>query len=202
MKKKRLLVLASGRGTNFRALAEGALSGALSHFEIMGLVSNRADSGALKIAQSLKVPTYLIDSALYFGDKSKGRDFYNKLLHELLVSLIPDLIALAGYMLILDPKTVETFHNRILNIHPSLLPKYPGLHPQRRALEEGDQETGCTIHWVTQELDAGPILLQKKLSILPDDTEESLTNRLLKVEHLAYLEALNLLGARDSFNSN
>ena len=194
MTKKRLIVLASGRGTNFRALAEGARSGALKQFDVVGLISNRADSGALKIAQSLKVPTYLIESAHYFQDKSQGKLLYNRVLKELLVSLRPDLIALAGYMLILDPLIVDTFKNKILNIHPSLLPKHPGLHPQKRALEAHDEKTGCTVHWVTHELDAGPTLLQKSLSILPGDTEESLTKRLLEVEHLAYLEALNLLG--------
>lgn len=191
--KKRLVVLASGRGTNFKALAEGIRCGDLLGFEMVGLISNRANAQVLQLAQSLKIPTYLIESKPLFQDKPQGRIVYDSLLRELLLSLCPNIIALAGYMLILDPITVDSFRGQILNIHPSLLPKYPGLQPQKQALDAGEKETGCTVHYVTNELDAGPILLQKKVPILPEDNEESLSKRLLTVEHQTYLEALKLL---------
>jgi phosphoribosylglycinamide formyltransferase-1 len=103
----------------------------------------------------------------------------------------PDLVCLAGYMRILSPELVEAYRGRIVNIHPSLLPKYPGLHVQRRALEAGERESGCTVHYVDVGIDSGPVLLQHRVPIVAGDTEESLSARILEAEHAAYPEAVN-----------
>jgi len=192
--RKRLLVLASGRGSNFEAIARAVQSGELSSFNLVGLVSNRPEAQALVLAQTFRIPTYLISSKTYLQDLQQGRAAYNQTLTNLLLLLKPDLIALAGYMLVLDPSTVEAFHTKIINIHPSLLPQHRGLHAHQKALQAGDRETGCTVHFVTSDLDAGPVIVQKRIPILPNDNEVTLADRLLPVEHAAYVEALKLLG--------
>ena len=186
----RLVVLASGRGSNFLAIAQAVRSGRIPHSEIAGLVSNRADAPALEHAKTLGIPSYLHESRPYVKDKKLDRLAYEAGLVPLVQSLSPDYICLAGYMLMLGPAMIGAFAHRILNIHPSLLPKYKGLHPQRQALAAREKQTGCTVHWVTATLDDGPALRQATIEILPGDTEATLSARLLPLEHATYVEAL------------
>lgn len=191
LSKAKVVVLASGRGSNFEALAKAVSSHELSRVALTGLICNVPQAGALAVAARYHIPSFLIPSAHH--EKNWDRAGYEAALLAQLQTLAPDWICLAGYLLLLGPSIVRQYPQKILNIHPSLLPKYPGLKAQRQALAAQEQETGCTVHWVTEELDEGPILLQKKLSILPGDTEHSLSERLLTVEHQTYVEALRLL---------
>ncbi len=129
-------------------------------------------------------------------EASVSRTEHEAKIREILDAARPDLICLAGYMRVLSPEFVAAYPGRILNIHPSLLPKYPGLNVQRRALEAGDRESGCTVHYVEAAVDSGPILVQKRVPILPGDTEESLSARILEQEHVAYPEAVRMALAR------
>lgn len=182
----RAVVLASGRGSNFEAMLTAIHNHTLRNLKITDLISNRPDAGAISIAQQNGIPVHVFDS-------KSNRHLFETHLLELLCRLSPDWILLAGFMLLLKPEVIRTFSNRILNIHPSLLPKFRGTHAQRQALEAGEKETGCTVHFVTEELDAGPIIVQKRLEILNEDTESSLSARLLPLEHEAYIEALKFV---------
>jgi len=186
----KLAILASGRGTNFLAIAKAAQSGKIPNCEIVGLVSNRAEAPALEIAKQMGIPAYVHASRDFVKDKKLDREKYEAGLVPLVEKLSPDYICLAGYMLMLGPGLLRAFPNRILNVHPSLLPKFKGLHPQRQALEAKEKETGCTVHWVTEKLDDGPALKQAKIAIEPGDTEATLSARLLPVEHETYVAAL------------
>lgn len=128
-----------------------------------------------------------------------SREEHETAIRRVLESARPDLICLAGYMRVLSPEFVAAYPERILNIHPSLLPKYPGLDVQRRAIEAGERESGCTVHSVTADVDSGPILVQRRVPILPGDTEESLSARILEQEHEAYPEAVRLALGRLTF---
>lgn len=180
---KKIVILASGTGTNFCALADA--------FQVTALICNRAGAPVLQEAEKRNVPAVLIDMNRFklFGGKFKRNLFEAELLAEL-KRLQPDWICLAGYMLVLGKEIIEAYPNRILNIHPSLLPKFPGLHAIEQALEAGETETGCTVHYVTAGVDEGPIILQKRLSILPGDTPDTLHERLRPLEHQTYIEAL------------
>lgn len=189
LKKWRVVVLASGRGSNFAAIAAAVQSGGLPNVELVSLICNRSKAGALGIARDLGLPVSII-----LGNKRLPDAYNDELLGELR-RLKPDLICLAGYMKILPPSTVREFQGKILNIHPSLLPKYKGLQAQKQALEAGETKTGCTVHWVTEELDGGPMIEQDTIEILPGDTEESLSTRLRPVEHRTYIKALQKITA-------
>jgi len=191
--KKRIVVLASGRGSNFEAIVNAIKQGPLTHLEIVSLISNRPEAKALQTAKDFGIPTFILESKKYKKAGVFLRTEYDKDLKQLLLSLDPDWICLAGYLLLLGPEIVEEFSGKILNIHPSLLPQFKGLNAQRQALQAGESMTGCTVHLVTAELDAGPAIIQKTVPILPDDTEESLSQRLLPIEHEAYVEALKKL---------
>lgn len=187
---KKIVVLASGRGSNFEAIAQAVNSGSLKQIEICGLISNRANAKALEVARAFKIPSFTLESKQYKDSGVFNRQAYEFDLGNLISSLDPDWICLAGYLLLLGPEIIKRFSGQIINIHPSLLPRFKGLRAQEQALKAGATETGCSVHFVTEELDAGPIIIQKRIAILPSDTEESLSARLLPLEHQAYVEAL------------
>jgi phosphoribosylglycinamide formyltransferase-1 len=167
--------------------------GDLPQAEIVALISNKAKAQVLEEAKNRLIPTHIVESALYKKAGTFDRANYEKKLLSLIVELKPDLILLAGYMLVLGKEIIQTFPKKIINIHPSLLPKFRGLHAQKQALETGEKQTGCTVHWVTEEIDEGEPILQANIAIFPEDTEESLSLRLLPIEHQTYISALKLV---------
>ena len=182
----RLGILLSGRGTNFMAIADNVAKG-LIPAEIALVVSNRPGAPGLEEAERRGLPTRMIPS------KGLEREQYDRLVVEALRSQSVDMVCLAGFMRLLSPYFVSQFPSRILNIHPSLLPAFPGLEAQRQALEHGVKITGCSVHFVDENLDAGPIIVQATVPILDDDTVETLSARILKEEHRIYSEAINLI---------
>jgi phosphoribosylglycinamide formyltransferase 1 len=185
--KKRIGVLLSGRGSNFEALAESIASGRIPNAEIAIVISNREGAPGLERAKSRGIATRPIPS------KGLERETYDRQVVAVLNEHKVDLICLAGYMRLLSPYFVAAFPNRILNIHPSLLPSFPGLESQRQALEYGVKFAGCTVHFVDENLDAGPIVLQAVLPVNDDDTEDTLSARILREEHRIYSEAVRIV---------
>ncbi len=179
-----LVVLISGSGSNLQAIIDRAANGSLPA-EIRGVISNRADAYGLERARQAGIPTQVIDHRDY-----ADRDAYDRALAAAIDAFAPRLVALAGFMRILTPGFVQHFHGRMLNIHPSLLPHYPGLHTHRRALEAGDREHGATVHFVTEQLDGGPRIIQARVAVEPGDDESALAARVLKQEHLIYPTAI------------
>ena len=182
--KKRIGVLLSGRGSNFVALAESVSAGKIPDAEIAIVVSNREGAPGIDKAKERGIATRVIPS------KELERETYDRQVVAVLHEHKVDLICLAGYMRLLSPYFVASFPNRILNIHPSLLPSFPGLESQRQALEYGVKFAGCTVHFVDENLDAGPIVLQAAIPVLDADTEASLSERILVEEHRIYTEAV------------
>ena len=181
---KRLGVLLSGRGSNFLAIAKAIHEHRLDHAEIAVVLSNIEDAPGLAVARELNLPAFAIPSA---GRKRAEHDAEMiARLHQHKV----DLVCLAGYMRIISPAFVASFPNRILNVHPSLLPAFPGLDAQRQALEYGAKVAGCTVHFVDEAVDHGVIILQKTVPVHDDDTVETLSARILVQEHAAYPEAI------------
>jgi phosphoribosylglycinamide formyltransferase 1 len=183
----RLAVLLSGRGSNFQAIHEAIERGELEA-EIVCVISNRPDAPGIARAREYGYDAHVIDH----------KTFANRAAHEaevlrVLEAARPDYIVLAGYMRLLSASFVERWRNRILNIHPSLLPAFPGVDAQAQALRHGVKITGCTVHFVDENLDAGPILVQRAVPVLPTDTVETLSARILEEEHRAYVEALREL---------
>ena len=187
--KKRIAILLSGRGSNFAAIARNVAAGVIDA-EIAVVISNRPGAAGIALAEQLGLPALVVPS------QGKQREEYDRLLVAELQQRNVDLVCLAGFMRLLSPTFVRAFPNRILNIHPSLLPSFLGLEAQRQALEHGVKITGCTVHYVDENLDAGPILLQAAVPVLPDDTVETLSARILVEEHRLYTEAINLVCAR------
>jgi phosphoribosylglycinamide formyltransferase 1 len=185
--KKRLGVLLSGRGSNFEALAESVAAGRIPDAEIVIALSNREDARGIEKARAFNIEARVISS------KGLEREAYDKLVIAALQEERVDLVCLAGYMRLLSPQFVAAFSNRILNIHPSLLPAFPGLEAQRQALEHGAKFSGCTVHFVDENLDAGPIVLQSCVPIEDNDTPESLAERILREEHRIYTEAVRIV---------
>src|SRR5687768_9462502 len=186
----RLAILLSGRGSNFQAIHEAIVSGELPA-SIDCVISNRADAGGVTLARGYGYPAHVIEN----------RNFANRAVHEEAVIRVleetrPDLIVLAGYMRLFSASFVERFRGRILNIHPSLLPAFPGVDAQAQAVAYGVKISGCTVHFVDENLDAGPIIVQRAVPVLDDDTADSLSARILVEEHRAYVEALRLLATR------
>jgi phosphoribosylglycinamide formyltransferase 1 len=171
----RVAVLASGRGSNLHSLLQACAKGVVDA-RVTLVASDRADAGALDVARGAGVP-----AVLHLG--TKGEAYHRELL-EALRQEAPDLVVLAGYLRLVDAALCDAFQGRIVNIHPGLLPSFKGLKAQRQALEAGVRVAGCTTHIVTPDLDAGPILLQAALAVHPDDTEASLAQRILRLEHL------------------
>ena len=187
---KRLAILLSGRGSNFEAIANNVASGAIEA-SIAVVISSRPDARGLEIARQRGLDTVVLPS------KGMDREAYDRRLIDGLRPFQPDLICLAGFMRLLSAAFVREFPNRILNIHPSLLPAFPGLDAQHQALAYGVRVTGCTVHFVDEYLDAGPILLQAAVPVHDRDTEETLSARILEEEHRIYSEAIRIaLGGR------
>ena len=185
--KKRVGVLLSGRGSNFEALAASARAGRIPNAEIAIAVTNREDAPGIEKARALGIEARVIAS------KGLERETYDRLVAAALREKNVDLVCLAGYMRLLSPFFVTAFRNRILNIHPSLLPAFPGLEPQRQALEHGVKFSGCTVHFVDENLDAGPIIMQAVVPVEDADTPETLAARILREEHRIYAEAVSLV---------
>jgi phosphoribosylglycinamide formyltransferase 1 len=185
--KKRIGVLLSGRGSNLEALAESVAAGRIPNTEIALVVSNRDGAPGIERARARGIEARVIPS------KGLEREAYDKLVAAALQEKKVDLVCLAGYMRLLSPYFVAAFPNRILNIHPSLLPAFPGLEAQRQALEHGAKFSGCTVHFVDENLDAGPIVLQAAVPIEDRDTVETLSERILREEHRIYSEAVRIV---------
>lgn len=180
MKKIRTVVLISGSGSNLQALID-ACSYPDYPAEIVAVISNRPDVFGLSRAQQHGIPTVVLDHRPF-----TSREAFDAELQRMIDRYAPDLVVLAGFMRILTPALVSHYLGRMLNIHPSLLPLYPGLHTHRRALEAGDREHGATVHFVTPELDGGPPVVQASIPIEAGDTEEMLAKRVLTREHVIY----------------
>lgn len=185
--KKRIAVLISGRGSNFEALADSVAAGRIPDAEIALVLSNREDSQGIVKAQQRGLDAEIIPS------KGMEREAYDRVVVAALKEKNVELVCLAGYMRLLSPYFVAAFPKKILNIHPSLLPAFPGLEAQKQALEHGAKFTGCTVHFVDEYLDAGPIILQAVVPIEDADTENILSARILKEEHRIYSDAVRIV---------
>jgi phosphoribosylglycinamide formyltransferase-1 len=185
-KKGKIAVFISGRGSNFKAIQEAILAGKINA-EIVLVHSNKQDAAGLRIAESFKLETLFLDPKAF-----PSKEEYEKALVGELKKREVDLICLAGYMRILSPSFCRKFRCSIMNIHPALLPSFPGLHVQQKALDWGVRYSGVTVHFVTEDVDMGPIILQAVVPVLQDDTEETLSERILKEEHKIYPEAVRL----------
>lgn len=177
---KSLVILISGRGSNMQALIEAKLP-----IRIAAVISNRPDAAGVGIAKMHGFETRVLDQRAY-----PGREAFDAALAEAIDAYEPDLIALAGFMRILSDGFVNHYHGKLMNVHPSLLPAFPGLNTHARALKEGVKIHGCTVHFVTSQVDHGPIINQAAIQVAPDDTEETLAARVLQQEHHIYPEAV------------
>jgi phosphoribosylglycinamide formyltransferase-1 len=184
---KRIGVLLSGRGSNFEALADSISAGRIPNAEIAVVVSNREGAPGIDRAHARGLATRVLPS------KGLEREPYDRQVVAALHEANVDLVCLAGYMRLLSPHFVAAFPQRILNIHPSLLPSFPGLESQKQALDYGVKFAGCTVHFVDENLDAGPIVLQAVVPVEDDDTEGTLSARILKEEHRIYSEAVKIV---------
>jgi phosphoribosylglycinamide formyltransferase 1 len=188
---KQLGILLSGRGSNFEAIARNIASGKIRDAHIAIVVSNRTDAGGIETAKRLGLETLVITS------KGKEREAHDREVVAALRRHNVDLICLAGYMRLLSPWFVRQFPHRILNIHPSLLPAFPGLEAQEQAFAYGVKVTGCTVHFVDEELDHGAIVIQKAVPVLETDDEHTLAAKILEQEHEAYSEAIDIVLNRE-----
>ncbi|GAB4239028.1 MAG: phosphoribosylglycinamide formyltransferase [Acidobacteriota bacterium] len=184
--RKKVGILLSGRGSNFLALSDAVEAGRVPA-EIALVVSNREEAPGLQHARDRGY------RALFIPSKGREREEFDREVVAELRKAGVEIVCLAGFMRLLSPYFIREFPMRILNIHPSLLPAFPGLHAQRQALEWGVKVTGCTVHFVDEELDHGPIIVQRAVPVLDDDTEETLAARILEQEHQAYPEALRIV---------
>ena len=184
---KNLGILLSGRGSNFEAIANNVAAGRIPDARIAVVLSNRADARGIETARSLGLTTLVIPS------QGKNRAEHDREVVAALQKHQVDLVCLAGYMRLLSPWFVQQFPRRILNIHPSLLPAFPGLEAQEQAFAYGAKVSGCTVHFVDEELDHGPIIVQKAVPVLDSDDEHTLAARILEQEHIAYSEAIKIV---------
>jgi len=180
---KKLVILISGRGSNLQALLEAKLP-----CRIAAVISNRADAEGLDIAKTHGIPVAVVEHGNY-----ADRDSFDTALAQTIDVFNPDIVALAGFMRILSTGFVARYHGRLINIHPSLLPAYGGLNTHARALHDGVRIHGCTVHFVTPDLDHGPIIIQAAVPVLHDDTEQTLAARVLNEEHRIYPQAISWL---------
>jgi phosphoribosylglycinamide formyltransferase 1 len=185
--RKRIGVLLSGRGSNFEALADSVTSGRIPNADISVVISHREGAPGIDRARARGIDVRVIPS------KGLDREAYDRRVVTVLHETKTDLVCLAGYMRLLSSYFVGAFRDRILNIHPSLLPAFPGLEAQRQALEHGVKFAGCTVHFVDENLDAGPIILQAAVPVRDDDTVDSLSARILSEEHRIYSEAVRIV---------
>ncbi len=188
---KQLGILLSGRGSNFEAIAQNVAAGRIADARIAVVISNRMDAGGIATAKRLGLETLVIPS------KGKEREVHDREVVAALQQHKVDLICLAGYMRLLSPWFVKQFPQRILNIHPSLLPAFPGLEAQEQAFAYGVKVAGCTVHFVDEELDHGAIIIQKAVRVLDTDDEHTLAAKILEQEHEAYSEAIDLILNRE-----
>lgn len=184
---KNLGILLSGRGSNFEAIAKNVAAGKIRDARIAVVISNKPDAGGLEVAKRMGLDALVIPS------KGKPREEHDREVIAALQQRNVDLVCLAGYMRLLSPWFVQQYPRRILNIHPSLLPSFPGLEAQEQAFAYGVKITGCTVHFVDEELDHGAIIVQKTVPVLDADDEQTLAARILEQEHTAYSEAINLV---------
>ncbi|PYX83650.1 MAG: phosphoribosylglycinamide formyltransferase [Acidobacteria bacterium] len=184
---KNLGILLSGRGSNFVAIADNVAAGRIPNARIAVVISNKADAPGIEIARSRGL------TALVIRSKGKQREEHDREMVAALQKHNIDLVCLAGYMRLLSPWFVQQFPQRILNIHPSLLPAFPGLEAQQQAFAYGVKVSGCTVHFVDEELDHGAIIVQRAIPVLDRDDEHSLAIRILEQEHLAYSEAIKIV---------
>lgn len=182
---KSIVILISGRGSNMEAIINAAVP-----VDIRAVISNRADAKGLETAKARGIPTAVVEHKAF-----ASREDFDSALAKTIDEFAPDYVVLAGFMRVLGEKFIHHFLQRIINIHPSLLPSFPGLHTHRQALEMGVKIHGATVHIVTPALDCGPILLQAAVPVLADDTEDALAARVLAQEHVIYPEAIRLLAA-------
>jgi phosphoribosylglycinamide formyltransferase-1 len=185
--KTKIAILISGRGSNMLALAAAVREGRVPETEIAIVVSDQPNAAGLALAQSQNLPTAVVERS------GRSRDEHDRELVTVLQERQVDFVCLAGYMRLLSSHFLSAYRNRILNIHPSLLPAFPGLDAQRQALDHGAKFSGCTVHFVDQTLDGGPIIAQRVVPVLDDDTEEMLSARILDEEHKLYAEALAIV---------
>ncbi len=194
MQPLKIAVLISGRGSNLQAIMDSIESSELPA-KILCVISDKPDAYGLERARKHGIQAETVDYKEIA--KTCGRasqlDTYESILLDTLQRYNPDLVCLAGYMRIIGPKIISAFRGRIINIHPALLPSFPGLHSQKQALDHGVKISGCTVHFVDEGCDTGPIILQKAVPVLEDDTEETLSVRILEQEHRAYPEAIRLI---------
>jgi phosphoribosylglycinamide formyltransferase 1 len=184
---KNLGILLSGRGSNFEAIANNVAAGKIPNARIAVVISNKPDAGGLEVAHRIGLEALVIPS------KGKPREEHDREVIAALQQHKVDLICLAGYMRLLSPWFVQQFPRRILNIHPSLLPAFPGLEAQEQAFVYGVKVAGCTVHFVDEELDHGAIIVQRTVPVLDTDDEHTLAARILGQEHMAYSEAINIV---------
>jgi phosphoribosylglycinamide formyltransferase-1 len=184
---KRIAVLLSGRGSNFEAIADSIAAGRIPDAEIAVVVSNREAALGIEKARQRGLEAVVIPS------KGRQREEYDREVVALLKEKKIDLVCLAGFMRLLSPYFINEFRNRVLNIHPALLPSFPGLEAQKQALDWGVKFSGCSVHFVDENLDAGPIIVQAVVAVHDDDTEETLAARVLREEHRIYTEAVNIV---------
>ncbi|WP_158782623.1 phosphoribosylglycinamide formyltransferase [Pantoea sp. BAV 3049] len=177
---KRLVVLVSGQGSNLQAILDACQQGRING-SVAAVFSNKSEAFGLERAREAGVPAHAL-TASQFAD----REAFDRQLMLEMDAYAPDLVVLAGYMRILSPAFVQHYAGRMLNIHPSLLPKYPGLHTHRQAIENGDEEHGTSVHFVTEQLDGGPVILQAKVPVFADDTVDDVTARVQNQEHAIY----------------
>lgn len=185
----RVTVLISGRGSNMVAIARACRNGDIPA-DVTAVVSDKADAGGLALARELGIETCVVQPP-----RGMDRKDYGEALGAVVEATRPGLVVLAGFMRVLDPVFTRRFEGRLFNIHPSLLPKYPGLHTHQRALEAGDPVHGCTVHFVNEELDAGPPFVQATVPVLPGDDEASLSARVQRWEHIVYPESVGWFAA-------
>jgi phosphoribosylglycinamide formyltransferase-1 len=184
---KRIAILISGRGSNMTALVDAVLSGHIPNADIAIVISDKAEAAGLQVAQARGLQAVAIER------RGRSREEHEREIISVLQSADVDLVCLAGFMRLLSPSFIGAFRGRILNIHPSLLPAFPGLHAQRQALEHGVKISGCTVHFVDDTLDGGPIIAQRAVPVLDNDSEETLSARILEQEHILYAEALRMV---------
>jgi len=183
---KKLGILLSGRGSNFKAIADQIAAGNLTA-EIAVVISNKADAGGIEVARQRGLNAVVLES------KGVAREEHDRRMGDALEKAGVDFVVLAGYMRLLSASFIQRFPQRIVNIHPSLLPAFPGLDAQKQAFDYGVKFAGCTVHFVDEQLDHGAIIVQRAIAVLPTDDEHSLAARILDQEHIAYSEALGIL---------
>ncbi|ODQ07331.1 MULTISPECIES: phosphoribosylglycinamide formyltransferase [Enterobacterales] len=184
---KNIVVLISGNGSNLQAIIDACRANKITG-NVVAVLSNKADAYGLERAKLADIPAYFVDPTLY-----NDRADYDSALIKQIDAYQPDIVVLAGFMRILSPDFVTHYQHKLLNIHPSLLPKYPGLHTHRQVLANKDAFHGVTVHFVTEELDGGPMIIQARIPVLPDDTEQSLQTRIQTEEYRIYPLAIGWL---------